>query len=67
MGATKKATHGGPDRGQGRHEEPGYSKAIKLRFLSEDEEALIKQLTPRQRVEILLAWLKSLDKGIPND
>lgn len=54
-----KTTHGGPNRGQGRHEEPGYSKVVKLRFLNEAEEETIKEFTPRQRVEILLAALSS--------
>ena len=52
-------THGGPGRGQGRHEEPGYSKGVKMRFLSKAEEEAIKQLSPRGRVEILLAALAS--------
>lgn len=42
-----------------RHEEPGYSKTVKLRFLSQAEEEAIKEFTPRQRVEILLEALKS--------
>lgn len=53
-----KTTHGGPGRGQGRHKEPGYDKSVKMRFLTgEEEEAIIKEFTPRQRVEILLAAL----------
>ena len=55
----QQSPHGGPGRGQGRHEEPGYSKTVKLRFLDEEEELAIKQFTPRQRVEILLAALSS--------
>jgi len=46
---------GGPGRGQGRHKEPGYQKPVKMRFLNEAEEEAIKEFTPRQRVEILLA------------
>ena len=53
-----KKQHGGPDRGQGRHREPGYQKLVKMRFLNEGEEEALKELTtPRQRVEILLEAL----------
>lgn len=56
----KQNTHGGPNRGQGRHKEPGYERIAKIRYLTEAEEAeLIKaKLTPRQRAEILLAWVR---------
>jgi len=60
---SSKQTWGGPGRGQGRHREPGYDKPVKMRFLSQDEEVALKEFTPRQRVEILLA---ALPGGKPN-
>ncbi len=51
---SKKASHGGSGRGQGRHKELGHIKMVAHRFLNEKEEAIAKQFTPRQRVEALL-------------
>lgn len=59
---TKQSTHGGPGRGQGRHKEPGYDKPVKLRFLNKAEEAALKKLTPRERVEILVDWVEFFEK-----
>ncbi len=51
-------THGGSGRGQGRHKDPGYIKCKALRFLDKAEEELAKKLTPRERVEVLLAYIR---------
>jgi len=53
-----KKTWGGSGRGQGRKPLPGYEKTTKARFVDEQEEKLWNSLSPRERVEIVLEWLK---------
>lgn len=60
-----KNLHGGsrpvtrPDDGR-IQTKPGYERITKLRYLAEAEEAELAEarLTPRQRAEILLAWVR---------
>jgi len=61
MSTNKKESRGGPGRGQGRKPEPGIERTVKMRFLSVAEYAkIIRETTPRQRAEIILASLTAL-------
>lgn len=61
----KPTGRGGPGRGQGRHPEPGYQKLVKLRFLNKQEESEVGRLSPRERVEALVAAARA--KNSPTD
>ena len=43
-------------------QEAGYAKNLKMRFLKVAEEVLLAEITPRQRVEIILVALKNREE-----
>lgn len=51
---------GGHREGSGRPPQPGYQKLTSARFLDKSEEAIWNSLSPRRRVEILIAFVSAI-------
>lgn len=47
----------GPGKALGRPSQPGIERVVKMRFTADEYREVIENTTPRQRTEIIVAWL----------